>query len=69
MLKANLKNNEKELIKDEEKRLEAEKELASLLHLSKVERIESFDNSHLFGTYYVGGMVVFDNFKPNKESI
>jgi len=65
--KTNLKNNEKELIKDEEKRLEAEKELASLLHLSKVERIESFDNSHLFGTYYVGGMVVFDNFLPNKN--
>ena len=26
--------------------------------------MESFDNSHLFGTYYVGGMVVFDDFIP-----
>ncbi len=65
--KTNLKNNEKELIKDEEKRLDASKELAKLLNIPKVERIESFDNSHLFGTYYVGGMVVFDNFKPNKN--
>ena len=29
--------------------------------------MESFDNSHLFGTFYVGGMVVFDNFLPNKN--
>ena len=29
--------------------------------------MESFDNSHLFGTFYVGGMVVFDDFIPNKN--
>ena len=29
--------------------------------------MESFDNSHLFGTFYVGGMVVFDDFLPNKD--
>ena len=28
---------------------------------------KSFDNSHLFGTFYVGGMVVFDDFLPNKD--
>ncbi len=52
---------------DEENRLAAQEELKKLLHLEKLERIEAFDNSHLFGTFYVGGMVVFDNFLPNKN--
>lgn len=52
---------------DEENRLKAQEELKDLLHLKKLERIEAFDNSHLFGTFYVGGMVVFDNFLPNKN--
>ena len=52
---------------DEENRLSAQEELKKLLHLEKLERIEAFDNSHLFGTFYVGGMVVFDNFLPNKN--
>ena len=29
--------------------------------------MESFDNSHLFGTFYVGGMVVFEDFLPLKN--
>ena len=29
--------------------------------------MESFDNSHLFGTFYVGGMVVFEDFIPQKD--
>lgn len=29
--------------------------------------MESFDNSHLFGTYYVGAMVVFQDFVPLKN--
>lgn len=52
---------------DEENRLKAQTELKDLLHLERLERIEAFDNSHLFGTFYVGGMVVFDNFLPNKN--
>lgn len=52
---------------DEDNRLKAQKELKELLKLEKLERIEAFDNSHLFGTFYVGGMVVFDNFLPNKN--
>lgn len=48
-------------------RLDALKELKDLLKLDKLSRIEAFDNSHLFGTYYVGGMVVFDDFLPNKN--
>ncbi len=65
--KQNLENEEETIEKDENKRLSAARLLATLLHIPKVERIESFDNSHLFGTYYVGGMVVFDNFLPNKN--
>ena len=52
---------------DEDKRIKASLELKELLGLKKLERIEAFDNSHLFGTFYVGGMVVFDNFLPNKN--
>lgn len=42
-------------------------ELKGLLKLEKLSRIEAFDNSHLFSTYYVGGMVVFDDFLPNRN--
>ena len=65
--KENLEAEEVVIEKDERKRKEALKELAALLQMDKIERIESFDNSHLFGTYYVGGMVVFDDFIPNKN--
>ena len=59
---------EKETLKrDDEERLKALEELKELLHLDKLHRMESFDNSHLFGTFYVGGMVVFDDFEPNKD--
>ncbi len=43
------------------------KELEELLKIKKASRIEAFDNSHLFGTCYVGGMVVFDHFEPMKN--
>jgi len=53
--------------KDEATRMNAEDELKQLLNLPKLTRIETFDNSHLFGTFYVAGMVVFDHFEPNKN--
>ena len=53
--------------REETNRLQAEEELRELLSLPKLERIEAFDNSHPFGTFYVGGMVVFDHFLPNKN--
>lgn len=65
--KENLENVEESLEKDEKSRMSALTELAKLLNIESVSRIESFDNSHLFGTYYVGGMVVFDDFLPNKD--
>ena len=58
---------EETLKKDDEERTKALEELRKLLNLNSVRRMESFDNSHLFGTFYVGGMVVFDNFIPNKK--
>ena len=51
---------------DDEKRLNALKDLENALGY-QVHRIETFDNSHLFGTFYVSGMVVFDDFLPNKN--
>ena len=35
--------------------------------MDELNRIELFDNSHLFGTYYVGAMVVFEGFEPKKS--
>jgi excinuclease ABC subunit C len=58
---------EETLKKDDEERLNALEELKKLLNLEQLHRMESFDNSHLFGTFYVGGMVVFDDFLPNKD--
>ncbi len=61
--------NEKfELIKkDEEKTTHANDELKDLLNLDILDRIELFDNSNLFGTYNVSGMVVFVDGKPSKN--
>ena len=55
------------LKKDDSKKQEALNELKSLLGVDSVSRMESFDNSHLFGTYYVGAMVVFRDFEPLKN--
>ncbi len=54
------------LNQNEKVRIEAIHELEIIVG-GKVNRIEAFDNSHLFGTYYVGGMVVFENFLPLKN--
>ena len=53
--------------KDDNERYRAIEDLKNILGIKKLERIELFDNSHLFGTYYVGGMVVFRNFLPDKN--
>jgi len=61
-------NENFELIKrDEEKTIDANRELADILGLDKLDRIEIFDNAHLFGTYNVSGMVVFIDGKPSKN--
>lgn len=68
-LNAEMVSKEKiELIKRNEKiRFDCIRKLESLLNISNISRIELFDNSHLFGTYYVGGMVVFKDFLPSKN--
>lgn len=54
-------------LKDDIIRYECIDNLKQILGLEKLERIELFDNSHLFGTYYVGAMVVFRDFLPDKN--
>jgi len=65
--KIKLEAKEETLSKSERIRLEAIDDLKRILKTDKVSRMEAFDNSHLFGTFYVGGMVVFDDFLPNKN--
>ncbi len=65
--KEQMELQEETLKKDDEERIKAINELKDLLKLNTLRRMESFDNSHLFGTFYVGGMVVFDDFLPNKD--
>ena len=56
------------MIKNDEKRsVLANDELRKLLNMKVLNRIDSFDNSNLFGTYAVSGMVVFKNGKPAKK--
>ncbi len=63
-----LLEKEFELIDKEEKRtILVNEELKELLKLNKLDRIEIFDNSYLFGSYSVSGMVVFINGKPSKN--
>ena len=62
-----LMEEEETLKKNDDLRLETIEELKTLLGTDKVSRMEAFDNSHLFGTFYVGGMVVYDDFLPLKD--
>lgn len=60
--------NEFELLeRDDNRTYIANNELKKILKLDKLERIELFDNSHLFGNYSVSGMVVFIDGKPAKK--
>ncbi len=57
-----------ELIKKNNiKKEESKQILNDMLDISSCNSIEIFDNSHLFGTYYVGAVVVFENFEPIKN--
>lgn len=60
--------NEFEMIKrDEKKTSGANDKLAQLLNINPLDRIEIFDNSNLFGSFNVSGMVVFIDGRPNKN--
>lgn len=54
--------------KDEEKLHESLKELSDLLEIEKANRIEIFDNSNIFGSFNVSGMVVFVDGKKSPEN-
>lgn len=61
-------NENLEIVKKDLKiKKEVEDKLKSLLNLTSLKRIDLFDNSHLFGTYYVGCMVVYEDLEPNKN--
>lgn len=47
---------------------DANEELRNLLHLDKLHIIEAFDNSNLFGTFSVSGMVSFIDGVPSKKN-
>ena len=58
-----------ELIKaSDEKALNACNELKELLQIESTNKIEAFDNSHLFGSYSVSGMVTFTLGMPDKNN-
>ena len=55
------------IVKDDKRTFGANEELGKLIGIKTLNRIETFDNAHLFGTYTVSGMVVFTNGKPEKK--
>ncbi len=54
-------------MREEERTENANEELRQLLNLTSLKRIDAFDNSNLFGSYSVSGMVVFTEGRPNKK--
>lgn len=65
--KINLENELEIVIRDEEKTEKANDELKDLLGLKKLDRIDLFDNSNLFGSFTVSCMVVFKDGRPAKK--
>ena len=65
--KLNLKNKFEEIQKDDARTVKANEELAKILGMESIYRIDAFDNSNLFGSFAVSGMVVFINGKPAKS--
>ena len=65
--KMNLNNSLEEIQKDELRTNKANEELAKLLNMDSLYRIDIFDNSNLFGDATVSGMVVFIDGKPAKN--
>ena len=65
--KLNLEREIESFKQDEKRTVEANERLRVLLNLDYLKTIETFDNSNLFGSYSVSGMVVFKNGKPSKN--
>ncbi len=64
--KISLENNFETITREIERTSGANEELEELLGI-KINRIDSFDNSNLFGSYAVSGMVVYKDGKPSKN--
>lgn len=62
-----LEENFELIIRDDKRTFEANENLGKLINIPNLNRIEVFDNAHLFGTYTVSGMVVYSNGKPLKN--
>ncbi|MBE6156023.1 MAG: excinuclease ABC subunit UvrC [Firmicutes bacterium] len=65
--KLNLEREIESFKQDEKRTIEANNRLGKLLNISSLNTIETFDNSNLFGSFSVSGMVVFKNGKPSKN--
>ena len=65
--KINLENQMVLYLKEMEKTSKPNDELKELLKLDKLNRIDAFDNSNLFGSFSVSAMVVFKHGKPCKK--
>lgn len=65
--KLNLENKFEEIKKDDLRTSQANEELAKILGMESIYRIDVFDNSNLFGSFAVSGMVVFIDGKPAKK--
>lgn len=66
--KITYENNIKMIYNNEERTYEANEELRKILNLKELNTIEAFDNSNLFGTFTVSGMVSFKNGMPDKKN-
>ena len=64
--KINLENNFEAINHELDRTSGANQELEELLHI-KINRIDSFDNSNLFGDAAVSGMVVYKDGRPSKN--
>ena len=64
--KINLENKLITFKREEERTEKSNEELGNLLNI-KINRIDVFDNSNIFGTFSVSGMVVFKNGVPAKK--
>ena len=65
--KISLEQELKIIERDEARTVDANAKLKEILGLDVLDRIDAFDNSNLFGSYAVSGMVVFINGKPAKN--
>lgn len=65
--KINLEKEMESFKQDEKRTFLANERLKELLGLDNLYTIESFDNSNLFGSYSVSGMVVFKSGVPSKN--